>query len=71
MDRSSPPANDFSFWIAPVTLIFRDVINLNTDINHEPPNIFDFEIMNIHRLEEFTYPNGDTILEMADRTKQW
>jgi len=34
------------------------VINLNTDINQEPPSIFAFEIMDIHRLEEFTYPNG-------------
>lgn len=53
-----PPDNHFSFWIAPATLLFKNVINLNIDINQEPPNIFDFEIMDIHRLEEFTYPNG-------------
>jgi len=54
----TPPDKNFSFWIAPATLIFKDVINLHIDINQEPPNIFDFEIMDIHRLEEFTYPNG-------------
>jgi hypothetical protein len=53
-----PPEEHFSFWIAPATLIFKEVINLSLEINNEPPNIFDFEILDIHRLEEFTYPNG-------------
>src|SRR5258706_11549197 len=54
-----PPDNHFSFRIAPTTLIFKNVINLNLEISHEPPYIFDLEILDIHRLEEFTYPKGD------------
>jgi hypothetical protein len=56
----APPDSHFSFWIAPATLIFKNVINLNMEVNHEPPHTFDFEILDIHRLEEFTYPQGGT-----------
>ncbi|MDO6429785.1 hypothetical protein Q4E93_04275 [Flavitalea sp. BT771] len=55
-----PPDNHFSFWIAPATLIFKHVADLNLEINHEPPYTFDFEIRDIYRLEELTYPNGGT-----------
>jgi hypothetical protein len=55
-----PPNLYFSFWIAPATLVFKEVHNLDMQINQDPPNIFDLEIADIHRLEQLAYPNGSS-----------
>jgi hypothetical protein len=53
-----PPNLYFSFWIAPATLVFKNVHKLDMHIDQDPPNTFDLEIADIHRLEQFAYPNG-------------
>ena len=52
------PNSHFSFWLAPATLAFKNVYNLNIQISQHPPNIFDLEITDIHRLEQSVYPNS-------------
>jgi hypothetical protein len=53
-----PPNAHFSFWIAPCTLAFKNVHELTVDMNTLPPQIVDFEIMDIARLDECQYPGG-------------
>jgi hypothetical protein len=52
------PDPNFSFWIAPCTLVFKNVYRLKFDLDNLPPNTFDFEILDIDRLDEHQYPNG-------------
>ena len=55
-----PPARNFSFWIAPATLVFKDIRDLNIQMETVPPSTFDFEILDIHRLEQFSAPTGES-----------
>lgn len=53
-----PPSPNFSFWIAPFTLVFKNVYRLKVDLDTLPPNSFNFEILELERLDELRYPNG-------------
>lgn len=55
-----PPERHFSFWIAPATLVFKDIRDLNVQMETAPPSTFDFEILDIHRLEQFNSPTGES-----------
>lgn len=54
-----PPDRHFSFWIAPSTLVFKNIADLNIQMDPEPPNTFDFEILDIYRLEAFQQANRE------------
>lgn len=48
----------YSFWIAPCTLIFKNVFNTTINVDTGPPSTFDLEIADIHRLEELSPIDG-------------
>jgi len=43
----APPSPNFSFWIAPCTLVFKNVYRLKIDLDAQPPNSFDVEDLKI------------------------
>ncbi|MDP4150846.1 MAG: hypothetical protein Q8927_21185 [Bacteroidota bacterium] len=47
-----PPQKYFSFWIAPSTLIFKNIFNTVIDVDTRSDNTFKLEIADVHRLEE-------------------
>jgi hypothetical protein len=49
---------NFSFWIAPCSLVFKNVYQLKIDLDTHSPNTLDFSILDIGRLNELRYPNG-------------
>jgi hypothetical protein len=53
-----PPDEFFTFWIAPATLVFKNVFNVVINIEAGPSSVFDLEIADIHRLEELVAING-------------
>jgi hypothetical protein len=57
-----PPDRNFSFWIVPATLVFKNIEELSIQMDHKPPNTFDFEVIDIHRLEAF---------QTADKVPYW
>jgi hypothetical protein len=54
----TPPDRHFSFWIAPSTLIFKNISGLNMQMENEPPMIFDFVILDIRRSDPTHSPTG-------------
>jgi hypothetical protein len=54
-----PPNRHFSFWIAPSTLVFKNIGDLNIQMDPWPPNTFDFEVLDIYRLEVFQSTNSE------------
>ena len=54
-----PPDNCFSFWIAPSTLVFKNITDLAIQTDPKPPNTFDFEMLDIYRLEAFQPENRE------------
>lgn len=54
--------SSFSFWIAPCTLIFKQVFNLKIDILAGSSSVFGLEIVDIYRVAE---------IESIDGKPQW
>jgi hypothetical protein len=50
--------SSFSFWIAPCTLIFKQVFDLKVDIHAGSSSVFGLEIADIYRVAEIESING-------------
>lgn len=53
-----PHEDAFSFWVAPCTLIFKQVFNLTINVGVDSSSVFELEIAAIHRVSEIESLDG-------------
>ena len=58
-----PPQKYFSFWVAPCTLIFKEVYELRIDIDQQGNTLDLFDFDDITMLSKKELDNGSTIYE--------
>jgi hypothetical protein len=52
-----PPANHYTFWIAPATLVFENVWDLKMTLDTQLP---EFSLYSIERTDELPSPDGES-----------